>query len=667
MSSRGIPNKLPRIWVYLILLLGLAVSSLLGFAAWQNATPIRQLDRMFFDTLSKRSASGSKAQSTLVVDIDEASLSAAGQWPWPRYRMAALVQAIAKAKPAAIGLDILFPEVDRTSLSNIRQSFRQDFGLDLVISGAPAELSDNDGYFGQVLAQTGVVGAKYFYFDHTNKTEVPAAPEFRISGRTDLLALREATGVLANTYKIAAQLKYSGYLNYQPDGDGMLRSLPLLISYHGAIYPHLALATFMRAMGVSSAEITEDKYGPLIRVGSHAIPVDRHGYALLRYNGKPQLYPAVSAVDVLNGTVGADEIKGKTIFVGSSAIGLSDLHSTIFDSQFPGLKTQAAMVENMVSNNFVREPIWSKTAILLGSIVIGLLIAVLFVLVREPLPLFLGTSAVAGAVLLLCTFLFLSLGIVASPAAPVLVTAILFTLFTVTRFVLEKRNAYLWFKKLANAQQVTIESMSAVAETRDNETGAHIKRVQYYTKAIAERLRDTGQYADILTQDYIDMLFISAPLHDIGKVGVPDNILLKPGKHTEAEFELMKKHAEFGRDMICSTAKKIEGDNYLKIAGEVAATHHEKWDGTGYPHGLAGLDIPLSGRIVVVADVYDALISRRCYKPPFPHETAMENMRLGRAKSFDPVVLDAFFSIEEQIKEIAASYRDDQELVLGDR
>lgn len=150
-------------------------------------------------------------------------------------------------------------------------------------------------------------------------------------------------------------------------------------------------------------------------------------------------------------------------------------------------------------------------------------------------------------------------------------------------------------------------------------------------------------------------------------MGVPDHILLKPGPLTEAEFELMKKHAEYGRDIIYSTAQKIEGDNFLVIAGEIASSHHERWDGSGYPHGLAGHDIPLSGRIMAVADVYDALISRRCYKAPFPHGLAMEMMQAERGRIFDPAILDVFFSIEDTILGIAARYQDANEVVMGDR
>ncbi len=169
-----------------------------------------------------------------------------------------------------------------------------------------------------------------------------------------------------------------------------------------------------------------------------------------------------------------------------------------------------------------------------------------------------------------------------------------------------------------------------------------------------------------MTDDYIHLLFVSAPLHDIGKVGVPDHILLKTGKLTSEEFELMKKHAEYGRNIIHSASQKIEGDNFLIIAGEIALTHHEKWDGTAYPSGLSGQDIPLSGRIMAVADVYDALISKRCYKSPYPHENAVRMMKEKNGKIFDPAILSAFLSIDAEIQTTAATYRDDNEQVLGD-
>ena len=654
-------------WVRWMWVLGLLLSVGWGLTSRLDWGLPAQLDNLFLDAFLKTSANRQTARGVVVVDVDDVSLSATGQWPWPRYRMASLVQKVADARPASIGLDILFAEPDRTSLENIQKAFKQDLGLDITFGGVPSGVTDNDGFLGRVLADNGVVGARYFYFDHVSKSDKPQKPEFRFDGRLDLLSLKDAPGVLNNTAPIATQLRFNGFLNTQRDRDGMLRRVPLLIQHDGVVYPHLSLATFLRSQGLDSATIAQDRFGPVIQAGSHAIPIDRHGYVLLRFNGPPELYPAISAVDVLNGTVDPAALADKIVFVGSSAAALNDLHGTVFDIQFPGLKVQSVIADNIQAGHFARELPWANNAILLLCILVGAVLTLMFIQYADTFFLALAAAAMVGLTVTACTYLFHATGIFLSPAAPVTLTALLFTLLTVTRYIDEKRQSYLWYRKLANARQVTMESMAAIAETRDPETGAHIKRTQYYVKAVAERLRATGQYRQTLSQEYIDLLFVSAPLHDIGKVGVPDHILLKPGKLTDEEFVLMKKHAEYGKNIIHSTAQKIEGDNFLVIAGEIASTHHEKWDGTGYPLGLAGEDIPLSGRIMSVADVYDALISRRCYKPPFSHAVSMDIMRKSRGTMFDPAVFDAFVSIEPEIQTIAARYRDDTELVMGDR
>lgn len=213
-------------------------------------------------------------------------------------------------------------------------------------------------------------------------------------------------------------------------------------------------------------------------------------------------------------------------------------------------------------------------------------------------------------------------------------------------------------KELAMAKDTTILAMATLAETRDNETGNHIRRTQYYVKALAEELRKQSNFAPLLTDDYIEQLYKSAPLHDIGKVGIRDSILLKPGKLTEEEFEEMKNHTVYGRDAIIE-AEKLQGNpdsSFLQIAREIAYGHHEKWDGSGYPNGLSGQEIPFSGRLMAVADVYDALISKRVYKPAFSHEKASDIIRKGRGGHFDPEVVDAFERINGEFHSIARKF-----------
>jgi putative two-component system response regulator len=230
---------------------------------------------------------------------------------------------------------------------------------------------------------------------------------------------------------------------------------------------------------------------------------------------------------------------------------------------------------------------------------------------------------------------------------------------------LKDKNTYLEGEVYRRTQQmqaiqdVTILTMASLAETRDNETGNHIRRTQYYVKALATKLRDHPRFTQFLNDRSIDLLFKSAPLHDIGKVGIPDRILLKPGKHTPEEFEIMKTHTTLGRDAIEQAERRLGTPvEFLSVAKEIAYSHQEKWDGSGYPEGLSGDAIPVSARLMAIADVYDALISRRVYKPPFPHEKAVAIIAEGRGKHFDPDMTDAFLEICEEFLTIALKYAD---------
>jgi putative two-component system response regulator len=209
-------------------------------------------------------------------------------------------------------------------------------------------------------------------------------------------------------------------------------------------------------------------------------------------------------------------------------------------------------------------------------------------------------------------------------------------------------------------QEVTILAMASLAETRDNDTGNHIRRTQHYVKILAEKLRQNPRFSHFLNDDKtIDLLFKSAPLHDIGKVGIPDHILLKPGRFTPEEFEIMKNHATLGRDAILAAEKRLGLElPFLSYAKQIAYSHQEKWDGTGYPEELSGDDIPISGRLMALADVYDALICRRVYKEGMPHEKAVEIIIQGRGTHFDPDIVDAFLDCTNQFNEVAKRYED---------
>lgn len=208
-------------------------------------------------------------------------------------------------------------------------------------------------------------------------------------------------------------------------------------------------------------------------------------------------------------------------------------------------------------------------------------------------------------------------------------------------------------------QDVTIMAMASLAETRDNETGNHIRRTQFYVKLLAEKLQHHPRFSGLLTRATIDMLFKSAPLHDIGKVGIPDHILLKPGRLTPEEFEIMKTHTTLGLATIENAERQLGMKvDFLHYAKEIAYGHQEKWDGSGYPQGLKGEQIPPSARLMAVADVYDALVSRRVYKESMSHEAARDIMVQGRGTHFDPDILDTFLELETEFRAVADRYRD---------
>jgi len=212
--------------------------------------------------------------------------------------------------------------------------------------------------------------------------------------------------------------------------------------------------------------------------------------------------------------------------------------------------------------------------------------------------------------------------------------------------------------ELQQTRDVSILALASLAETRDNETGAHILRTQRYVKALAMHLKDHPDFASELTKDAIDLLFKSAPLHDVGKVGIPDNILLKPGKLTDQEFEVMKQHAQLGADALMVAESQLGSNSFLRLAREIAACHHEKWNGSGYPRGTKGDLIPLSSRLMALADVYDALISKRIYKPAISHDKAKEIIMKGDGSHFDPRVVKAFLECEKEFKQIALEFKD---------
>ncbi|HEX7343062.1 MAG TPA: HD domain-containing phosphohydrolase [bacterium] len=213
-------------------------------------------------------------------------------------------------------------------------------------------------------------------------------------------------------------------------------------------------------------------------------------------------------------------------------------------------------------------------------------------------------------------------------------------------------------QQIRQTQGVALVGLAKLAEYRDTDTGQHLERMRNYSRIVAEDLSTQDEYLDYITDEYIEGIYNSSPLHDIGKVGIPDAILLKPGRLTPQEFEIMKMHSQIGGDALEAADRQLDGESFLTMGKEIAYHHHEKWDGSGYPDGMTAEQIPLSARIVAIADVYDALTSKRVYKDAIAHDRARAIIIEGSGQHFAPDVVRAFLKRERDILGVREQYKD---------
>lgn len=216
-------------------------------------------------------------------------------------------------------------------------------------------------------------------------------------------------------------------------------------------------------------------------------------------------------------------------------------------------------------------------------------------------------------------------------------------------------------REITSAQMAAIFATSKLAESKDPETGAHLERLRMFCKIIAGYLAQDTNYQNTVTENFIDCIYAASPLHDIGKVGIPDSILLKPGKLTDSEWEIMRCHTIIGANTLRAVAQKHPGNSFIRMGIEIAESHHEKWDGSGYPFGLKGEAIPLAARILSLADVYDALTSVRCYKDAYSHERSRGIIVEGTGKHFDPRIVEAFLACEREFMHVRQEYKDESD------
>jgi CHASE2 domain-containing sensor protein len=583
-----------------------------------------------YDTLVRAGAPPPPSGQVVVVDVDEKSLAAIGQWPWRRDVVATLIARLRELGAAAIGVDVIFPEPDRDA----HTSHSPDQTLANTLAGGGVVL-------GYAMRFDDAAGGSGSCVRHPLGLSVvtPAGHEGS--------PLFQATGAICSLPVLNTAAGRSGFLNAAPDADGILRRAPVMIEVEGHIYPSLALATVAAVWKVQNAvlQVANQNASTLV-FGHRRVPLDGRGNLLLRYRGEKRTFPYVSAADVLNGRVDAHAVANKIVFVGTTALGTREVVATPLDTLFAGVEVQATVADNLLTGDYAGRPDHAG-AIETEMVIAAGLIAAVFVARAGSTW---GAAGVLSGVALLwagAAWLLAAQGTFLSPLYPTLGVGGTLAAMTIASVGFEKRRADTAGKETAASQRLMVQSLLSLTGIRDFETGKHSSRTERYARLLAEQLAKNPNYAGYLTPERVELLATLAPLHDIGKVGVPDQVLRKPGELTPEELAEMRRHPEYGRDVIVEAERQagVRDDVILSMAKEIVYTHHEKWDGSGYPQGLRGADIPVPGRVMALVDVWDAVRTRRPYHDPMTADEAVALITKGRGTHFDPAVVDAFEQI----------------------
>ncbi len=596
----------------------------------------RWAERVTYDALVRLDRGRQPSGRVLIVDIDDRSLSSIGQWPWRRSVIATLVSRLRESGAAAVALDVLLAEPER--------------------SDAPA--NSTDARLADTLRAGGIVTGYAFTFDAA-KAPAASCPGQAlglaiVGGDPDSDPFFNASGAICSLPVFTAATTASGFLNASPDSDGVLRRVPLLLRYGGRVYPSFALAAVAAATHARTDTLQVGNTNAVsLRVGDRSVPLDGKSHLLVRYRGVKHTFPYVSAVDVLNGTAPHDAFAGKVVFVGTTALGTREVVATPLDTLFAAVEVHASVADNLLRGDFVHRPEHAVVFETAGAIVAGLgvlLASALFGLTGGGI----AAALLAGAAWLSSAGLVSATGALVSPLYPTIASAGTLATIAFARLVFERRRADRASANHDASRKMMIQSLLALTETRDVETGQHSRRTQRNMRILAEELARQPAYQHTLTPERIELLSSLAPLHDIGKVGVADRVLSKPSALTDAELAEIRRHPVLGRDVIDRAQAEMgdapDDDGVLALAKDIVYTHHEKWDGTGYPQGLRGDAIPLAGRLMAVVDVYDATVTTRRYHSALSHDDAIKVIAEGRGTHFDPAVVDAFLAVSNALR-----------------
>jgi adenylate cyclase len=641
-----------------VALWGLGVTAGVTATALLRPAFLHLVDYKICDTYLAAGVGPSHPAEPLIVDIDEPSLERYGRWPWPRARVAALLNGLTRLEPAAVGLDLLFPEPERTAPPGGLEPAPPGQGT-APPSGNPHPLSAGDRALAAALRSGPfVIGQQFEFGDRPGSSRPcvlhPLATVWALRGGASPTGqpppLHTAGGVVCSIPSLAGAAAMSGFLNAAPDQDGVLRAVPLVVRYRDQVYPSLPLATVLRAAGADQVVLEADAGGvTAVDTGRGPAPVGPRGDLLLRYRGGRGTFPRVSARDVLEARVAPELVRGRTVLVGATAFGLDETVATPLDGVLPGVEVLATVVDNLLAGDYLQRPAYGRGAELLAAAAAGLLATLLLTLGRPawgvPLLVGLGVAIWHGS-----AWGFQRHGVFLSPLFPLVALGLAGAAMVFARYLDESRRAASSARHLVATRNLMMESLASLSEIRDRRTGGHGALTQRHVRSLCEALARTTAFRDHLDGERIDALTRLAPLHDIGKAGIPDGVLMKSGTLSPAEFSMIKKHTCYGEEVIARAGDRagVENHDLLEMAREIVASHHERWDGGGYPAGTRGAAIPLAGRIVAIVDVYEALTSARPYRSAHSHEDAVEIIREGSGTQFDPELVEVFLTVEAE-------------------
>jgi adenylate cyclase len=620
------------------------------FYLWIYYSPyIKYVDYKIYDFFSQKldmnkDNKNSITPSVVIVEIDKKSIDVLGQWPWSRIITANLINKINNAHPSSIGLNMMFRQKDKSSIISIQKFYKDYMGFDLKIQGIEKKLFDNDKIFADTLKNSKTILPVFMQDNLEIKPYCDPVSIYTTSIKNAKTTYRAAS-MLCNIEQFHKESHSFGFINTKIDKDGVLRRSPLFIHYKNIIVPAFSLANLLAID--KNIEFPSLK---TVKILGHEFHTNIASEVLLSFY-EPSWYKRISAIDILEDKISKEQLLGKIVLVGTSLIGTNNKHIVTTGEMLNGTEISATIIENILNDHLLWQPDILK---IINTILAFFISIVAIILIRKYAHFLLAIFYIlVFSISLLIMFISFQYGICISISyfwVPLLIH------FAVLNFVvlyLNDKEQKSYYQELSHSHSAALESMVLVAGTKDFETGAHLTRTKEYMKLLARYMSECGVYSDILTKEFIDTIYHAAPLHDIGKVGIPDAILKKPGKLDENEFNTMKNHPELGMKIIEKAMNSYDKNSFLQIAYNITYYHHERWNGSGYPMGLKTEEIPLEARLMALVDVYDALISNRCYKKAYSYKKAEDIIIKESGKHFDPKIVKAFEQLKDKFKEIA--------------